>query len=214
MDRLIDWLIDSLSLLGEATLDHFERLLVTVEGSFFPGRTAEDLLACWKYISQRVKTEFGKEPPEYNPELPGDLLLLQTKNRIADIQTNQSCFGQALISYTGHLNYRSKHVGCEVVYLKALSERIATASLPDQTRPKFHRDHKSSLAFLCGICVDYALLSEEATFGYSDEDTTVDIDLSLEGNIVNLQPLQGLIYLDVAGKTIRPHFAFIWNMLK
>ncbi|OQV16338.1 hypothetical protein BV898_09484 [Hypsibius exemplaris] len=184
---------------ADATLDHFEGLLADYDRLFLPGRQAEDLQTHWKYISQRVKTELGREPPESNPELPEDLPRLRARNRVSDIQTNASCFGQALISYTGHLNYRSKHIGTEVAYLKAISERIATASLPDQQRPKFHRDHKSTLAFLCGVCVDYAIVNDEATFGYSDENTTVDIDLSLEGNIVNLVPFQGLIYLDIAG---------------
>lgn len=184
---------------GHATLDEFARLLVSHAHLFFPGRTPEDLLVSWKYLSQRIKTELGKPPPEQNPEIPPDMNLVRLKNRIGDIQSRASCFGTALINITNHLNFRSKHIGCEVAYLKALGERVGSSSLPDQQRPRFQRDHKMTLAFLCGVCVDYAIITDEVTFGYSNENVTVDIDLSLEGNIVNLQPLQGVIFLDTEG---------------
>ena len=175
---------------ADANVEHFDKVLRHFSHLFFPGRQPDDLLANWKYASQRVKTELGKEPPASNPELPASFSELRDKYHIDTMLSKTSCFGKALQALTSHLNFRSKHIGCEVAYLKALSERLATASLPDQQRPKFQRDHKTTLAFLCGVCVDYAIIKEEATFGYSDENVTVDIDLSLEGNIVNLEPMQ------------------------
>ncbi|XP_055337557.1 uncharacterized protein LOC129587717 [Paramacrobiotus metropolitanus] len=184
---------------GHANLETFEKLIRSHAHIFFPGRTPEDCLVTWKYLSQRIKTEFGAAPPLTNPELPEDLEAARLRNRIRDVQTRASCFGKELISLTNHLNYRSKHIACEVAYLKALGERVGSGTLPDQTRPKFQRDLKSALACLSGVCVDYAITTDEVTFGYSDENVTVDVDLSLEGNIVNLQPLQGTIFLDVEG---------------
>lgn len=174
------------------SLEVFEKLLDANSSVFLPARTAKVLHAHWTLMKQYnlLQDQTSQQVPQME-----NLLSLSDAEDLLDDSTltepRDPAIDEEVQLASRKALYEIKQLENELPRYQALVETITGVSLPDF-------DSKT-LAVLRGRIVRYLIQSKEVSLGRSAKDTTVDIDLSLEGPAWKISRKQGSIKIDSNG---------------
>lgn len=180
----------SVSLQTESpTLDTFQELLRRHSATFFCARTPKALQGHWQLMKQyfllpdQVIKVPGKDGAVLsfsdNEELLNDAELAEPKDEALDVEMN-------LVDRRNKREIRQ--LENELGRWNVLVDSMTGMGFP----PEFDRQ---TLAVLRGRLVRYLMRSREITIGRSTKDSTVDVDLGLEGPAIKVSRKQGTIKL-------------------
>jgi len=181
-------LLQAIASTSQPTLDVFQDLLNKNPDKFYSSRTAKSLHNHWLLIKQHhllCDQKVQPAPQEDNILNFSDAEDLLNDNELKE--PRDEGLERELSSASRRTKSEVRRLENELPKWQVLVDTVTGVSPPD------FDNH--TLAVLRGRLVRYLMRSREITIGRATKDSTVDVDLSLEGPAWKISRLQGMIRL-------------------